>query len=212
MGTKYATIPVHFEVASVKKNAATRVAVGTKVAAQGPSSALYQLTDVKSAVDGVVTETAAVKAAVDDYNKAHGVFLKTRTALALVVGAWDGSYDLLVAAGQKHCVTADDGASLGVPVRGATKYAFVLPLGITITRNLKRDILRIHVDHAPGLKSALVEWSVDPVTTTSWKELDGNGVVRELPTPPAGTYWFRAATRRARLTSDFATPVSFVVK
>ena len=53
--------------------------------------------------------------------------------------------------------------------------------------------------------------SPDPVTATSWKDLDGYGLVHRIPLPAPGLYWLRAAHKRAQATSDFTAVVSILV-
>jgi hypothetical protein len=205
---------VHFDVASVKQSATTRLSCGVKVAAQAPSSPLYALTDVKTTVDTLGADTTTAQAAVDTYNKTHGAFLKARTALGLALGTWDGTFDVLVALGEKHCVTNDDGAGLGMPtvLTGRTKYPFVMPLGLTLKIDVKANLLVSHVLKANGLSMAVTQMSPDPITATSWKELDGYGLVHRIPMPAPGLYWFRAAHKRAQGTTDFTAAVSIPVK
>jgi hypothetical protein len=202
---------VHFEVTSVKKNAGTRIACGAKLGNQAPSSPLYQDKEVQSAVDSVTKQTAAVKTANDDYAKAHAAFVKARTALLLVLLLWDQAYDVLVATAQKHCATPDDGAGLGMGVRGRNKCALALPVLVTLLHDLKRSRLKIHVKRAPGMRTTVVQVQ-DPTNPGVWKELDGDGAVRFVDNPAPGTWSARAASKRARATSDFTTPVSLVVK
>src|SRR5947208_1194694 len=109
-------VTVFFDVASVKLTPTTRLACGVKVANQAPTSPLYKIPDMKSAIDLLGNDTLAAQTALDDYNKAHGAFKKARTTLGIVLGAWDTSFDIVVALSDKHCVTADDGAGLGMPV------------------------------------------------------------------------------------------------
>jgi hypothetical protein len=205
---------IHFDASSVKASPTARLACGVKITAQATSSPLYALLDVKAAVDVVIVDTATAQAALDTYNKAHGAFLKARTALGVALGGWDSSFDVLLAVSEKRCVTTDDAASLAMPVllAGRTKHAFVMPLGVTLKADLKKNELVSHVLKATGLGMAVTQMSVDPFTATSWSELDGYGLVHRLPMPAPGRYWFRAAHKRARATSDFTAPVSILVK
>jgi hypothetical protein len=51
--------------------------------------------------------------------------------------------------------------------------------------------------------------SVDQIT---WRELDGDGAIRTIPDPAAGTLWVRALSQNAREKSDYTTPVSVTVR
>jgi hypothetical protein len=204
---------IHFDVAGVKKNATTRINCGVKIASQGPKSALYALTDVKSAIDTVATDTAAAQTALTNYTQAQGAYLKAGTALGLALGVWDGSFDISVAVAAKHCVSSDDGNSLGMPtVTGRTKNPFVPPLGIALAVNTKTSELVVHVLKATGLTVAVTQMSPDPVTATSWSELNGYGLIHRIPLPAPGRYWFQAAHKRAQATTNFTPAVSILIK
>ena len=205
-------VSVHFDVSAVKRSAQTRVAAGTKVGAQAPQSPLYQQPEVKSAVDNVVAQTTATKAALDDNNKTHAAYVKSRTALAVLLAAWDGCFDILVPIAAKHCANGDDGASLGMGVRGSAKYTLAMPIAITATQNHKTNLLRVHAHRAPGMRATAIQMSADPISATSWKDLEGDGAVRNIPVPAPGTWWFRAAAKRAQAMSDFTAPVAIIVK
>ena len=204
---------IHFDVASVKKDAATRIACGVKVTAQGPKSALYALSDMKGAVDTLVADTTVAQTALTTYTEAHAAFLKAGSSLGLALGVWDGSFDVTVALAEKHCVTGDDGTSLGLPVQAArVKNPLVAPLGIKLTANTKKEELTIPVLKAPGLAMAITQMSPDPVTATSWTEMNGYGLVHRIPMPAPGRYWFQAAHKRAQGTSNFTAAVSILIK
>jgi hypothetical protein len=205
---------VHFDVAAVKESAATRISCGVNMGTQGPKSALYALSDMKSAIDTATADTATAQAALTTYTQSRGAYLKARTALGLALGVWDDSFDVVVALAEKHCVTTDDGTGLGLPtlLEGRTKNPFVSPLGIDLTVNAKTDMLVIHVLKAKGLAMAVTQMSPDPITTTSWTELNGYGLVHRIPMPAPGRYWFQAAHKRAQGTTNFTPAVSILIK
>jgi hypothetical protein len=205
---------VFFERAAVKESVPTRLACGANVTLQAPQSPLYPLPDVKLAMDLLIQDTSAVQVALDAHTKALGAFVKARTALGAALGDWDDSLDILVAVGRKHCVTADDGVGLGLPVllAGPTKYAFAMPLGIQARIDVARNDIVARVLKAKGMRAAVTQMSADPVTPTSWKDLDGYGLLQRIPMPAPGLYWLRAAHRRARVTSEFTAPVPILVK
>lgn len=206
------TYQVQFAITPDKKTAATRVTRGTSITNQAKTSALYQVPEVKMGVDSVIQDTATLKVMMDNYTNAQAALLKAKTALGAAIIKWDGSYDLLITAGLRNCTDDNDGAGLALPVQGRTKNPFAMPIGVDATFNPKLDYLRIYVQRAPGMDTVAVEVSQEPVTPTSWKELDGNGAIHIIPHPAPGTLWVRAATRTSRAKSDFTTPVSVIVK
>jgi hypothetical protein len=203
---------IHFVIGVDTRNAANRITRGVKVGSEGPSSPLYAtFPDLKAAVDGTNTDTTALKTAVDAYSKAEAAFKTAGQGLQVALTTWDLSYGVLVATAERRCVTAEDGTSLGLVVRGATHNPLAPPLGILLRQDMAKDLLRIRVKRAPGMDAVDVWMSPDPITATSWKQLDGNGALHVVAHPPAGTTWVRAASRRASETSDFTTPDSIVI-
>ncbi len=175
------TPKVPIKKTGVKKSANSRLKAGGKVATQGPLSPLYAQPAIKTAVNNVAAETTSLKSKLDAYNAASSAFTKCRTALGLVMGSWDGAYDLLVATGATVFVTADDAASVALEVGGHTKNPLAMPTAITITQNLKKNLVRIHVTRAPGMTSVSLQISTNPTQPALWKELDGDGAVHENP-------------------------------
>jgi hypothetical protein len=203
---------ITFVLGPDKVDATSRIDRGVKVGSLGPQSPLYtKNADVKSAVDVTTTETAALKAAVDTASTAEAAANTARTALILATQSWDDSYAVLVATGEKYCVTENDGTSLGMDVRGTTHNPLAAPISVTLTQDFKKNLLRILVQRAPGMRSVDIEISADPITATSWKLLDGNGARRAIALPGKGTWWIRAASRTASATSDYTTPVSIIL-
>jgi hypothetical protein len=205
-------IPIHFDVGPIKKSPAARITCGTKIGAQAPTSPLYADSEVKGAVDNAVQKTSAVQIAFDNYNKAHAAYVLAGKALGVAVGGWDTTFDVLVSVAGKHCLTDADGASLGMPVRNRASYPLAIPLGIELKQDFKKHLLRLHVQKAPGMRLAVVQISHDPITATSWEDLPGGGLVREIQSPTPGLLWARAAHKRARATSDFCAPVPITIK
>src|SRR5262245_57534235 len=112
---------IHFNTAKDKASVTARLNRGAKVSSQASKSAIYAANpDVKSAADTVAADTDALKAGVAAANAADAAAKKARSALAVLVKAWDTSFGVLVATGQKRCVTADDGTGLGMDVRSVT--------------------------------------------------------------------------------------------
>jgi hypothetical protein len=205
---------VFFDVSTVKASPTTRLACGVRVGDQGPDSPLYVLPDVKFAVDLLIQDTAAARLALDAYRQSLAALLKARTGLGVALGGWDDSIDVLLAVGRKHCVTADDAAGLGLPVMldGPTRYAFAMPLGVQARIDIKTNEILARVLKAPGMRAAVTQMSSDPEAASSWKDLEGYGLIQRIPVPPPGLYWLRAAHRRARVTSAFTDPVPILVK
>jgi hypothetical protein len=203
---------IHFSVSDDKVSPDTRVTRGVMIGNQAPQSPLYQVPEVKAPVDGVVQATAALKDAIDDLHAKLAMAAKAKTALAVAIAAWDGAYDILVVNAEKRCATADDGASLALPVRGRVKHALAAPLSVDVRYDAKIDALRIHVRRAPGMDACSVEIGQDPNNPASWKELDGHGARHVVPHPAPGTWSVRAASRTARAKSDFTAPVSILVR
>jgi hypothetical protein len=204
---------MQFLVGPDKVSATTRYDRGVKVGNQAPQSALYtKYADMKSSADALVQENVQLKTAMDAHSTAAAAYQTTRTALALVMGQWDGAYDVFVKTGEKYAMTDNDVAGLGGTPRAKTHNPLAVPLGVDVKYDPKLDRLRIRVLRAPGMRTCIVQVSPDPVTATSWVEQSGNGAIHLVQSPAKGTWWVRAASRTAKGTSDFTAPTSVIVK
>jgi hypothetical protein len=212
MSGRQKVLTIQFSIGPDKVNADTRRDRGVKVTTHGPQSSLYALSDVKAGVDGVAKSTTSLQAAMDNYAKAHQAYVLARFTLGTNIVAFDNAYDCLVSAARLHCVTQDDGASLGLDPRGGTHNLLEMPVAVLITYNVKKDYLRIHVKRAKGMRAVSTEISQDPSNPASWKELDGDGAVHIVNNPAPGTWYARAASKTARAKSDYTTPASVIVK
>jgi hypothetical protein len=204
---------ISFLVGPDKASTATRYDRGVTITNEAPQSALYQQhADLKAAADFVIKDTVTLKTMMDAYTAAEGAYKTARTALSNAIVTWDGSYSVFVTTGEKYALTQNDAHSIGGAARGRTRHPLAMPLSVDFTWNPKQSHLRVHVHRAPGMLVSVVEISPDPVTVTSWVELDGTGAVHTIPNPAKGTWWARAASRTAKATSDFTTPVAAIVK
>jgi hypothetical protein len=203
---------IHFSVGPEKVDAQTRCDRGAKVAAHAPQSPLYAQADVKSAVDDTIQSTTLLKALIDQYNAARQAWLKAGAALGNGIVSFDTSYGQLVSAAERHCVTPADGAGLGLDPHTPTIHPLLMPVGIVMTFNAKMDYIRIHVHRAKGALVVATQVTQDPSNAASWKELDGYGAIHLVHNPAPGTWWARAASKKASAMSDFTTPVSVIVK
>lgn len=203
---------VQLSPGSVKHDATTRITAGVQVTNLAPTSGLYNQPAVKSAVDAVVSITADLKAILDAHSTARATLTKARTALDLALGAWDGAWNTLCSTGEQVCATADEANSLALPVLKKAQNQLEKPLGVEFTWVMKKDLARIRVVRAPGMNVVVVQYSPDPITATSWIELDGCGAVHLLPPLPPGTYWAQAASKRAHAKSGWTVPVSLIIK
>ncbi len=203
---------IRFDVGQDKASAETRVARGTKVTGIGPESPLYQENEIKTGVDAVVAGTAALKQGVEACAAASIALRKARSELSVLTRAWDRSYELLVAAGEKRCVSVEEGTGLGLSVRSRTSYVFARPLGIVVKHNVAKGVLRIHVQRAPGAHSLCVQVSRNAADPEAWSELAGDGAIHEIQNPEPGTWSVRAQSRSAKARSEFTEPVTVIVK
>jgi hypothetical protein len=203
---------IKFEVGPDMVSVDTRVVRGVQIGSQSSKSPLANDPKLKPALDALIQDTSDLKADVDEYNAAQAAFQKARAALTAGIGAWDGSYRILVAAAEKHCATADEGAGLGLVVRGKTKHPLSPPVAVELSYDVVKALLRVRVTRAPGMRVVSVELSPDPISPSSWVELPGNGALHEVKSPAPGLWWARAASRTAKAKSDFTAPVSVVVK
>ena len=210
----YQPVPtIQFTVAADKLTPETRISRGVKITTNAPTGTICTTyPDAQTACSAVVSENVKLKVAMDAFDTADATFKKARTALGSAVVSWDGAFDVYVSVGERRCTTADQGTGMALDVRVKTKNPFAMPISVSVTYNPKTLMIRVHVKRAPGMDHVALEMSTDPNNPAAWKEIDGNGAVRLIPSPGPGTYWYRAASRTARAKSDFTTPVSVIVK
>jgi hypothetical protein len=203
---------VLFAIAEVKASVETRLSTGAKIGSVGPTSPLYtKQPEIHAGIDGVAVETTALKTLFDNCSTAQANYLKARTALGTGIFNWDASFDMLVAAGDKFCVSEDDAAKLALPTRARVKNQLAVPLGVDLTHDAKNALVRVRVRRAPGMKVVRVEWTTDLNAPGGWHEFDGCGALHVLKSPAPGTYWVRACSKTAAAKSDYTSPVCVIV-
>ena len=210
----YHPVPtIHFLVGPDMVSEPTRYDRGVKVTNLAPGSQLCQQhADLNAAAGELIKANVALKGAMDAHSTAEATFKTTGTALDNTVVTWDGAYRVFISMGEKYALTENDATSIGGAARGSTIYPLVMPLSVDFKWNPAKNYLRVHVHRAPGMKVTTVQLSPDPITATSWYDLDGSGAIHVVPNPAKGTWWARAQSRTAKAKSDFTTPTSVIVK
>ena len=204
---------IQFIVGDTKTSTESRYEAGVKIATEAPQSALYVAhSDLKASADDVAAKNAALKAAGDAYHAALAALATARGVLLAATAAWDVSYDCYLTTGTKYCATPADAGSLALTLRGTTHNPLAVPLAVELSYIPRKDWMRIYVKRAPGMDVVSVQISTDATNPALWKELDGAGAVRLVPSPAPGTWWVRACSKTARATSAFTTPVSIIIK
>ena len=199
--------------ADAKESVKKRVDAGAVIAANAPTSAILTANqDVATAANNLIAVNTKLDAK-DTKVKALDLQLGTeRGAPANLAVDWDSAYDVLVATSRKYCVTAEDAKSLGLAAVGLAAHVLAMPLAVIVKYDVVKALVRIHVKRAPGLRSVRIQISPDPITATSWVDLEGDGAMAALAGYAPGTWWVRAAHVRARERSELTTPVSVIVK
>jgi hypothetical protein len=203
---------VSIKKTDIKDSSATRIVAGNKIAGAGPKAALYVSSELKTGVDNVATSTADLEAKVSTFNGAKVAYAKASTALALSITAWDGCFDVLVAVGEKLFVSADDAASCALELNDKARNPLAPPVAVELKQDLKKNLVRIHVERAPGMRAVSTQISTDPTNLALWTDLDGHGANHVITNPAPGNLWVRAASLTARARSEYTAPVLLVVK
>lgn len=198
-------------VGKVKKSANKRYEFGVKVKDQAPKSPIYQQTkEVQASADVLIIDTENLKIALDKFTIVEAQYKKARTELGAAVDKWDGSFDYYQANGEKFCASADDAAGLGFDPLVKARHTLAPPLSVEARQDFKKDLLRMQVKGAPGMRKVRVEVSRDGGLT--WMELPGDGAKRDLSGPAPGTYLIRARSVTASAFSEYTAPISVTVK
>jgi hypothetical protein len=146
------------------------------------------------------------------YVNAQSVLDNARTTLETKTVAWNGAFDAYASVAEKYALKPEDLTGLALTALSRNVYSILPPTSVELKYDPALNVLRVHVVMPAGMDAAEVEMSPDPVTTTSWKRLVGHGLVREVPSPAPGTWWFHAATARANEQSAFTQAFSIVIK
>jgi hypothetical protein len=104
----HANPTIQLSVGADKDSPAKRSKRGLMITTAAQKSMVCQThADARAAADEVTKETVTLDAAVAAYDLADAAYKKARTALTSAVLAWDGSFDVYVALGEKYCASAD---------------------------------------------------------------------------------------------------------
>jgi hypothetical protein len=199
--------------AGAKESIKTRRDAGGVVATNAPNSPiLQQNADVKQTADELIAVSKDLDARDIKVKALENELAAERGALANLTVDWDAQYDVFVYTARKYCKTDEDAEALGLSAVGQAVYALAMPTSVSAAWDIMSKLLRIHVTRAKGLRSVRLEISPDPITATSFQEIEGDGANAALSGFLPGTYWIRAASVRARERSEFTTPVSVIVK
>jgi hypothetical protein len=186
-------------------------------------------------VAGVITTSpfylndASFKAMADSYIASGGTFAgqtdkvrSTDLALSQARTARDGgrvtvdnTYDALTSGVWTRATTPQDVTNCGFALAQVESISttIVMPTEILLRYDAAHATILVNVKWPTrGRHTCYIEVSPDPVTATSWKRLDTTGVKLKLTGYAPGTWWFHAATSRAKARSDWFGPVAVVVK
>ena len=204
---------VNVDTHSHKTSVQARVAAGVKVGNTAPKSSIYQSTPViKQTADDVTTAGVALNQSDETVIQAEAALNAARSARAARIVTFDRKYDVYATTIEANVTTVEDVNALGATLAARTIHALEMPVRVDATYDYKRTLLKVHVHPAPGLNRVVVEISTDPVGATTWKRLEGYGLLRALAGYGPGTYWVHAASVRKDQRSEFTAPVNVVVK
>jgi hypothetical protein len=199
--------------AAAKDNVTTRVDEGKVVATNSPNSPISQQNqEVATTAQNLVAATNTLEAKNAKVKALEAELATERTALGDLTVDWDTTWGIFVSTAKKYCKTDQDAQSLGLAAMVLVAYALAKPVEVIVKWDAKKALIRIHVKRPKGLRSVRIEISPDPVTATSWKQLDGDGATAALSGYAPGTWWVRAAMVRARQVSEYTVPVAVIVK
>jgi hypothetical protein len=212
-----------------KKLEGYRLAVGADKADDTDRVARYKLVQSVITTTPLYTTDPAFKATADAYITAGGAFsgqtdkvrqaeLMSSQARAARDGGRvtiDNAYDALASSVWTRAVTVQDVSDCGFALAQVEPVSAVIamPSELLLRYDLVQAAILLNVKwQQKGRHTCYIEVSPDPVGPTTWKRLDTTGVKLKLTGYAPGTWWFHAATSRARARSDWFGPVAVVVK
>jgi hypothetical protein len=183
------------------------------VATTAPSSPIWQAQPtLQTAGNKLITAGTNLTTGVKQVKTLEAQLTAARTALGSLTLGWDQAYDGWVVTVEEFTTLPAEIAALGSAVLDVTKHPLLPPLGVTVTYDVKKALIRIHVHRADGDHACIVEISPDPIAAGSFKRLVGNAAVRALAGYAPGTWWVHAAVSNAGTESGFTGPVAVIVK
>jgi hypothetical protein len=169
----------------------------------------------KALADGYLAAGASFVTSHDGVGNAEKTLFQARGARDLARTTLDNAYDACVAAVWSRAQTLADLKNSGFSVVQVEPFSHGIPMPseILLKYDARLAAILVHVKWAQkGQNQCLIEVSPDPVTPTSWRRIDGTGAKQALVGYTPGTWWFHAATSRAKGRSDWFGPVSVLVK
>jgi hypothetical protein len=190
-----------------------RTTRGTQVEKAITTSTLYQnVPAIKAACDAVVVAGTDLSDADIDATAAEQAAAKARSARDTKMDTFDTANAICMATVEHYAVTPEEIQGAGYVLLIPNNNGLVPLNGMTAEYDPISTLIEIEIQHPAGVDRCILEVSPDPVTTTSWQRVPGDGLRRKLSGYTPGTYWLRAATMRANGQSAFTTPISVVVK
>jgi hypothetical protein len=204
---------IHVSVGPDKESIQSRVDRATVIGKLAPQSPLYQATPSLQTSGTVLLKAGGdLKAREDQVNTARLQLEAAQEALAAQIAAYDVAYGLFVANVETYATSPGDATALGTVLLDKTVRVLAPPLAVDARYDAVKELLRIHVTRAAGMRATRIEISTDPSNPASWKDLPGYGARVALSGYAPGVYWVRAASMIAGDRSAYTGPVMVVVK
>jgi hypothetical protein len=177
----------------------------------------FYLTDpaFKTMADAYIAAGGAFAGQTGKVKQADLVAGQARTARDRGRVTIDNAYDALAAGVWTRAASVQDVTNCGFALAQVEPISSVIPMpsAILLKYDVAQGAILLNVKWpTKGKHTCYIEVSPDPVGPTTWKRLDTTGVKLKLTGYAPGTWWFHAATSRAKARSDWFGPVAVVVK
>jgi hypothetical protein len=198
-----------------KKDDDARITTYKNVSVSIPNLPWY-VTDpaFKALADSYLAAGSTFSTSHDKVGTTEKTLFQARGARDGARGVLDNAYDAVVASVWSHATSIADVKNSGFTVLQVdpNSHTIAMPTAILLRYDAQIAAILVHVKWAVRGQSCLLEVSPDPITPTSWRRLDSTGAKQTLIGYTPGTWWFHAATSRAKGRSDWFGPVSVLVK
>lgn len=200
------------EVGPDRESDGARIQRAASVGTFAPKAALYQKDDVyKASIDDLVAAGVDLEAAGQKVHQKEMELSLARTELVQKRQAYDGCYNTATAALEKTSPGYVEIVENGFDALERVDHGLAPPSAVVATYDRGKSMVHVHVKYPWRNARCVIEMTNAPNGEGPFTRLEGSGVTRKLPNLAPGVWWFRAATLRAAMQSEWSEVVAVVV-
>jgi hypothetical protein len=205
-------VGVRVEVGPDRESDQARVKRAKNVGALAPKATLYQNDAVyRASIDDLMASGVDLEAGGEKVYLKELELAQARAELAEKRQVYDGCYNTATAALEKGSPTYAEVVENGFDVLERVDHGLAPPSAVVATYDRGKSMVHVHVKYPWRNARCVIEMTSAPNGEGPFTRLEGSGVTRKLPHLAPGVWWFRAATLRATMQSEWSESVAVVV-